>query len=73
MSAGRWKVEHRFASGWADAGWTTDGAPDRFETKKLAEAAIDEFIADTASAFRAGYLAGAYLRRDYRAVKEDEG
>ena len=65
--SGKWKIEHRLASGWDDAGWT-----DRFETKKAAEAAIDEFISDTASAFRAGYLAEAYLRRDYRAVKEDE-
>ena len=71
--SGKWKVEHRLASGWDDAGWTTDGKPDRFETKKAAEAAIDEFIADTVAASRAGLLAGAYLRRDYRAVKEDEG
>ena len=65
-----WRVEHRFSYGWDDAGWTTDGAPDRFETKREAEAAIDEFIADTADAFRIGYLASAYNRRNYRARKE---
>ena len=69
--SGPWMVEHRYASGWADAEWATDGVPDRFATKKQADAAIDEFIADTASAHADRLLADAYRRRDYRAVRED--
>lgn len=62
----KWKVEHRFAHGWDDAGWN-----DTFGTRAEAVAAIDEFIADTATAHAAGYLADAYRRRDYRAAKAE--
>ena len=68
----RWKIEHNYASGWGDAGWTTDGKPDRFPTKRAAEAAINEFIRDTRHTSAGCFLADEYRRRDYRAVQEEE-
>ena len=68
----KFKVEHRYATGWADAEWTEeyDGnvQPLRCETQQEAEREIDEFIADTEVEAKRGNLAEAYDRNDYRAV-----
>ncbi len=61
-----WKIEHHYASGWADAVWTEDGVPVRFTTQSLAEAAIREFVTDA-------QIEGLdYRAEDYRAVPENE-
>lgn len=67
------KIECRYLSGWADAEWTETGAdgvvrPLRFATLELANQAIDEFIAETAEAHKAGNLDAPYDRAEFRAV-----
>jgi hypothetical protein len=62
-----WIIEHRFASGWDDAGWD----PATFAIRRKAVAVIDEFIQDTKAEHTAGNLSDAYRRRDYRVVKRE--
>lgn len=67
------KIECRYLGGWADAEWTESdksGAvkPCRFATLEEANAEIDDFIADTAEAYKAGNLDAPYDRADFRAV-----
>ena len=60
----KWVVEHHFLYGWDDAGW------EHFETRQLAQAAVDELIQDTIEAAQEGRLAAPYKRRDYRVTPE---
>lgn len=46
MSRRRFSVEHLFFYGWDDAGWSTDGKPETFRTRKAAQAAIDDLCAN---------------------------
>ena len=68
-----WRIEHQFSYGWDDAGWTTEVAgrasPSRFPSQGVAEAAIDEFIAETKEAAEVGGLEEMYDRKDFRAVE----
>lgn len=69
----QWKVEHKFASGWADAEWRVNSDDENsssmlFDTEAEANAEIDEFIADTKEAYRRGDMDSEYNREDYRAV-----
>ena len=69
-----YRVEMQYLGGWADAEWTETGPDDdvehplRFSTLELAHQAIDEFIADTVEAHKAGNLDAPYDRADFRAV-----
>jgi hypothetical protein len=70
----QWKVEHNFASGWADAEWRVnsddeDSPTRRFDTEEEANAEIDEFIADVRAAHLRGDIDSEYNREDYRAVR----
>lgn len=71
----QWKVEHQFSYGWDDAGWTisdvknpSKSEPMRFNSKKEAEAEINDFIKDQNEAFKRGDMDSKYSRSDYRAV-----
>lgn len=66
-----WKVERRFASGWADAGWTDASYPRRFATEEAADSAIADFLFDSQSGPQSAWVG---VRDDYRAVRAyDEG
>ena len=62
-SKGRYKVEHKYAGGWADAEWSEDSAPETFASVAEAKAAIAEHIADAREAGLDDYRAS-----DYRVV-----
>jgi len=69
-----WMVEHEYAYGWDDAGWTEGqtGVPSRFATKEQAEAEIDELIFDVDQAVECGDMSDRYDRAQYRAVEVNE-
>lgn len=68
----KWKVEHNYSYGWDDAQWTENDQPQRFNSKKEAEAAIREFIRDQHDAVKSGDMDEKYRRSDYRAVPADD-
>ena len=65
----KFKVNHRYASGWADADWHEDGKPWLFDTVADAESEIDSFIKETQEAAKEGAMEDAYLREDYSVVQ----
>lgn len=65
------KVEMRFSYGWDDAGWSSEGAPWRFETMQEAQDEIDSLCrmmnaGRGAAELRAG---DRYDPADYRVVE----
>lgn len=64
------KVERRYAGGWEDAEWTEDGKPQRFKTKKGAQAEIAEHCKETRRAVRRGEMYLPDVESEFRVVKE---
>lgn len=67
-----WIVEQKLASGWADAEWTENEEPRRFNTKEEAEEAIDEFIHDAKLAIDDGVIDMTYERESFRVVPVED-
>jgi hypothetical protein len=69
----RYRIEHRYTSGWDDAGWfdENDGkpTPTRFGTVAEAQAALEEHFADVREAVAAGDLESGADYADYRIVE----
>ncbi len=65
----KYKVLHNFSFGWDDAGWVDDFGPALFATRAEAEAAINEFLADTDDAVADGDMAFGYSRDDFQVVE----
>jgi hypothetical protein len=67
-----YKIQQDFCGHWEDAPWTEDEKPLRFATLELANAAIDEHIADCAAAVKAGDMETGYAREEFQAVPVEE-
>lgn len=65
-----YKVEHNFAYGWDDAGWTEDDKPMRFNSRVEAQAEIDDHIRLTKEAAAEGDMQSSEDASDYRIVPE---
>jgi hypothetical protein len=63
-----WMIEQKLMGGWADAEWTENEKPRRFDTEAEANEAIDEFIQDSIMAAGEGALDEPYSRDVFRAV-----
>ena len=59
-------VEMLCVSGWDDACWMDNDAPQRFATRQEALNAIDEFIKYQHEAVDEGFMQDKYAREDYR-------
>jgi hypothetical protein len=74
MKAKKYMVEHEFAYGWDDAGWTDslpngEVKPTRFNSIAMAGLEIEEHCAISQEAFMAGELEEAYTKKQYRVVE----
>lgn len=71
-----YKVEMQYIYGWDDAKWTEEEndqtKPLRFPTNTLAQAAIDELIADVKAAAAIGNMSSGEIREDYRVVEAND-
>jgi hypothetical protein len=67
----KYKVLHRFGSGWGDAGWLVDGEPMRFDTPAEARKEIADVVYETREAVWRGDMYSAYRAADYMVVDED--
>jgi len=61
-------VQHKYISGWSDAGWDMI-----FHTRAAAQREIADHIAETVEAEKRGDMAEAYSPADYRVVRRADG
>lgn len=62
----KWRIEHRYVDHWDDAGWTTNQGPERFDSAKEAQEALDDFIEEARIAAAEGDLFEPIDPGDYR-------
>ena len=64
----KYKIEHNYIYGWDDAYLDDNEKPILFDTKKEAQADIDDLIDDVKEAVKLGHMEDEYDKEDYRIV-----
>lgn len=62
------EVQTSFGDTWENC-WSVDDAPQYFDTRKEARAAINDHLADVRAAVKAGDMIEGYSRADFRIVE----
>lgn len=68
----KYKIEMLLASGWADAEWTEDDKPRRFDSIEEGEAAIRELCRDVHDAVALGHMEDEYPLDEFRVVPAED-